>query len=807
MSHSHSVEYIAFPTHYAFFCKRPATETKINPSNIDALLAFMKSDPAVLPEHRFGKDQIFLSANEARFPRKGRNEALKIVYGEFAKRYHHRHESPERAAVKEFNPLVALQAAPGGGKSFFLDELCKLEEKDLSSLCEDEATREMLRNSVVLCVTFNSSTGYISTLDECEFEVGRLDFGLAARMLWSYFISTQETSWPLFVKRLCSQLTRPPNMEEAYQCIRQHCQRPILLCVDELLRASRLHDPDSPVVRTILTAIGQLLSNDTEFNAIVSTLDASPVRREHTSSGRRIAWVPLPALHLLDAISLFKDVLSSQDLSSQGRRCIKLCISDCNGHPRSLERLAVTLNNSRGLALAGDYVSIMNILAKEMSNLYPLLEIQYVKLALQGKPCPLAMEVPIQEGRECPTVASLVSQGVFINALEEADEARVIVPRLSPLLLRRYALSLAANDQPIAKCLTFMLATESNFSGLTYEQFHAWWEVLRRHLLPSSTSSSSSSSSQPAGLMTTLSKWYGLATSSEYGTDPAFIVRPKAGVLLLDDVFPPSSADVMASGHLLSFDALTNNVLLPKAGNKGFDMVIFEQKANCEGYIAINIECKFSAAESKTTLEKAAIWDKHTLMMRQYANLMKGKGPAVLKQLSLGKTDLYLVIIAFRKIPKNYPEIDRREGHHLITLGRKILQALYTPTLSSRPQFLASLEGNQEQGEEEDMKAMNQKGKKEKKQEEEKEEKKQKGMGTKRKGKQNRKKGQSVKRAKVEKEEAEEEEEEEVQVSSYDKNKLKGMKRAELQKLCKRHGLRANATNQEMIDGLVKLCQ
>ncbi len=48
-------------------------------------------------------------------------------------------------------------------------------------------------------------------------------------------------------------------------------------------------------------------------------------------------------------------------------------------------------------------------------------------------------------------------------------------------------------------------------------------------------------------------------------------------------------------------------MLLLKASNKRFDMVIFEQKANCESYITINIKCKFLTAESKTTLEKATI--------------------------------------------------------------------------------------------------------------------------------------------------------------------------------------------------------
>ncbi|PKY37046.1 hypothetical protein RhiirB3_461170 [Rhizophagus irregularis] len=42
-------------------------------------------------------------------------------------------------------------------------------------------------------------------------------------------------------------------------------------------------------------------------------------------------------------------------------------------------------------------------------------------------------------------------------------------------------------------------------------------------------------------------------------------------------------------------DHLDKYMFVPtKSNNKGFEMVMFEEKANGGGYIAINIECKFS---------------------------------------------------------------------------------------------------------------------------------------------------------------------------------------------------------------------
>jgi hypothetical protein len=43
-----------------------------------------------------------------------------------------------------------------------------------------------------------------------------------------------------------------------------------------------------------------------------------------------------------------------------------------------------------------------------------------------------------------------------------------------------------------------------------------------------------------------------------------------------------------------------------KTNNSGFDIIIFEKKVG-GGYIALNIECKFSYPESSTTLRSREI--------------------------------------------------------------------------------------------------------------------------------------------------------------------------------------------------------
>ena len=47
------------------------------------------------------------------------------------------------------NPLAATLTTPGGGKSFFLDELAALHDDDLEKLCSDhQELKEILQNSV-----------------------------------------------------------------------------------------------------------------------------------------------------------------------------------------------------------------------------------------------------------------------------------------------------------------------------------------------------------------------------------------------------------------------------------------------------------------------------------------------------------------------------------------------------------------------------------------------------------------------------------------------------------------------------------
>ena len=81
------------------------------------------------------------------FERVGRDEAMKEAYKVMATRLQERAWSKDECD-RRTNPLAATLATPGGGKSFFLDELAALRHDDLEKLCSDQGMRKILQNSV-----------------------------------------------------------------------------------------------------------------------------------------------------------------------------------------------------------------------------------------------------------------------------------------------------------------------------------------------------------------------------------------------------------------------------------------------------------------------------------------------------------------------------------------------------------------------------------------------------------------------------------------------------------------------------------
>jgi hypothetical protein len=104
-----------------------------------------------------------------------REDEIEVVVQAAEERYANRVNGEKRT-----NPVMAVFACPGGGKSRFLD----LDSEYLTSLRSDSPS--CLEDSLVLAMSYNGVTGTPSGVDA---DLGlSASFGLAARIVWSHFI-------------------------------------------------------------------------------------------------------------------------------------------------------------------------------------------------------------------------------------------------------------------------------------------------------------------------------------------------------------------------------------------------------------------------------------------------------------------------------------------------------------------------------------------------------------------------------------------------------------------------------------------
>jgi len=212
-------------------------------------------------------------------------------------------------------------------------------------------------------------------------------------------------------------------------------KRPVLLLVDEITKLG-----SNEIIVKVLSEIGGTLSNyesDT-FNALISTLSNEPFSTFYTESQRPIDWIFLEPLSNEDAFSLFPESSKSEAL--------QLCLSDCNGHPRSLQlvqealkyfQLGEKLSSLKYSELLTKY--ILKFWDTNTSAHIPEPPEEIVRAALLGKQFELSNFIPVPEGsdRKPLTLQQHLKSGYCLNV--NFREEGTLVPRLSPFMLLLYA--------------------------------------------------------------------------------------------------------------------------------------------------------------------------------------------------------------------------------------------------------------------------------------------------------------------------------------------------------------------------------
>ncbi|GBC00031.1 hypothetical protein RclHR1_37100001, partial [Rhizophagus clarus] len=451
-----------------------------------------------------------LCANKFRFERKGREDSFHKAYASIMEQYQTVQCGLEYSITgiddKLFFPLFALQSAPGGGKSYFLDEFASLKEDDLDDFlrrCQHENFHyddakfitDQLRDSVSICISYNGISSYNATIAGDGDEIG-----LVMRIIWSYFFDGKKLSWNSFYIKFKGKFDSL-DILTTIKSIILHSGKSVLLCVDEIMKIDNEdHSSVVNLLNNLYIPYKDLMLKEKVFKFIVSTLDASLLQDTQTTAlGRPISWIPLRKLEFSESTALFSKFIEELEENADRVFIIKKCISDCNGHPRTLESLYSLLNGNKTILKTANFAAIIEMLISKITINY--ITFPVVKLALLGKYVRLDEEVEVA-AKKVLRVKDLITSGVYINTLTNFEDATQVIPTLTLVSLYYFCTKnedrddavcaknengddefRTKNENAVAKILKNIFHTEDYFDtgsndGKAFEKFHMNWELL-----------------------------------------------------------------------------------------------------------------------------------------------------------------------------------------------------------------------------------------------------------------------------------------------------------------------------------------
>lgn len=346
----------------------------------------------------------------------------------------------ERSGDRRMNPLEAVMASPGAGKSFFLAKTLEMDpaivQPTIEALgrsvpAEKKANiAELLdpKNTLVIPITFNSLT----PTDDDKDKDG--DFALSTRALFWY--SGQTSCFDDFSSNVEKEVRGMKFRQTLRRILAAERQRRdvklVIVAVDELMKAT---DSDS-----VIASLGKTLDQDLPVACLVTTLELNPLRKEQTGSGRPINWIQLPPLevdHVLDRI-----FLQSKDCKPdwQARKdVLRSLIALCPQHPRIIRHLYEELVKRGGssitLANPQEFVHLMAARWLPIVDVYVSEVIEALRAMLWKREQGLKQEIPSPRPKPS-TYATLIAQGFLAQSLAplEGDTA-LFIPSVSALRL------------------------------------------------------------------------------------------------------------------------------------------------------------------------------------------------------------------------------------------------------------------------------------------------------------------------------------------------------------------------------------
>jgi len=229
----------------------------------------------------------------------------------------------------------------------------------------------------------------------------------------------------------------------AIESIMHHLKKSVLLCIDETMKVLPKGHSDLRNIKILLDELYKpyqdFSKSANKFYFVISTLDTLNVWSIQTDSQRPICWIPLRRLVLSESANLFCTLVRDSD----GRRLfvINKCISDCNGHPRTLEKFyqVINIKNGDDTALNIDnYSSLIERLARSLNQLLGRISLSIIRIALIGDEKYLTDEIEISTGKSI--LRDLISSGIYINSLTDEEETFRVIPTLSAVTFQYFCI-------------------------------------------------------------------------------------------------------------------------------------------------------------------------------------------------------------------------------------------------------------------------------------------------------------------------------------------------------------------------------
>uniref|UniRef100_A0A0G4HIT0 Uncharacterized protein n=1 Tax=Chromera velia CCMP2878 TaxID=1169474 RepID=A0A0G4HIT0_9ALVE len=379
------------------------------------------------------------------------------------------------------NGLCATLASRGCGKSFILDHLCRLYDRQRGDGSAELVLGADLDSRLVpVCISFNGPQDV--EVDRHASAKARLLSRLAHRAV----LDGAPESWGRFVRQTAEVWDRVDE-DVLFEALRLYfedlgvSEPVVLLAVDEVVKCG-----DSQAIEIMAICKGLVSSHTAHCRLLVTTFDhhqliddhigpqspdrqgPPPEKRQKTGPGsqRPITWLPLEPLETdKPSAALFA-------VGGISKRELHYLVSLSGGHPRSLALLKKRLQN-RG-TLSVNLVQLEEEWRRSVHKFVEKVSDEVVEELLARTL--LGERIEIDGSVEGVSVSSLVSSTVILNALDP-QLGQPFVPQLS--LLRLHIWSLGDSRSAVKVRVRTLLEMGSDMQHQSFEEFHAIFEELR----------------------------------------------------------------------------------------------------------------------------------------------------------------------------------------------------------------------------------------------------------------------------------------------------------------------------------------